>query len=347
MGRNSSKAAESGNPHVLALSLAHAWLEQNGGQQRIPTALRYLIEATQTAIERGEPPPEKDSLTLGELWRLQRGGEASGVSVALRGADVARWWRSRQTHLQQFYVDHGSPYRVELDVHPGGGRHHAARFSLRFSPVEAVLEQGEAVSLREMAAPAVAPPDPDLCIDEISYRIDPAEPAFWLRALVGRRPFPLNSWRGYVLLGSAAINFALIALLGFLTYVDWNRARPITTREVANLALSALVAGGLWVITRPIRQLPARRVTSAGAGYLAFTEFYGQLRSIRDTNRRLGSREFSVVRHWAVCPLCSAEVDLEDGGRAFPDRLVGRCHDAPTEHVFSFDPVSLTGLRLQ
>lgn len=54
-------------------------------------------------------------------------------------------------------------------------------------------------------------------------------------------------------------------------------------------------------------------------------------------------RDFAVARHWGICPICSAEVDLDSGGTAFPDRLIGRCHDAPLEHVFSFDPVRLTG----
>ena len=56
---------------------------------------------------------------------------------------------------------------------------------------------------------------------------------------------------------------------------------------------------------------------------------------------------FSLVRHWGVCPVCSGDVDLDWGGAAFPDRMIGRCSDAPLEHVFSFDPVRLIGEPLR
>jgi len=49
-----------------------------------------------------------------------------------------------------------------------------------------------------------------------------------------------------------------------------------------------------------------------------------------------------VIEHPAV----DAEVDLEYDQTAFPDRLAGPCHDAPMEHVFSFDPVRFVGWAL-
>ena len=66
-------------------------------------------------------------------------------------------------------------------------------------------------------------------------------------------------------------------------------------------------------------------------------------RAMPDQPRLGRQRMVSLVRHWGTCPICAAEVDLDEGGAAFPGRLVGRCHDAPDEHVFSFDPVSLEG----
>ncbi|MBH1698163.1 hypothetical protein I5U87_04750 [Stenotrophomonas maltophilia] len=107
-----------------------------------------------------------------------------------------------------------------------------------------------------------------------------------------------------------------------------------------------LVTAGLWWLLRPVILLPTQRVTIAEPSFLALSELYGQLRTMPAPGRKLKSREFSVVRHWGTCPICSAEVDLDYGRAAFPDRLVGRCHDAPLEHVFSFDPVRLVGRSL-
>ena len=180
----------------------------------------------------------------------------------------------------------------------------------------------------------------------LRYRIDPVRPALWLRLLVGSRPFPINSWRGYVLLGTAVVNFVLIGLIWIGLLASWTPGKPITTADFANVTLALIISFGLWALTGSVRRLPTQRVTLAGPMLLPLNELYGQLRTMRDQQGKFDSRIFSVVRHWGTCPICAAEVDVASGGRAFPDRLVGRCHDAPLEHVFSFDPVRLVGERL-
>lgn len=345
MTGNSSKPAETRNAQVFAVELALEWLNQNAGQQRIPMAIRDLLAASRLAFERGERAPQKDSLTLGELWRLQRGISDSGSVAPLRASELSRWWSSREAHLAQFCSDRGSDLIPRLIVHPGGGRHHANRFSIAIEPTRPY--EDERPNVLEVPELDAAPPGAAGDSRTIVYRIDPAKPALWLRLLVGSKPFPINSWRGYVLLGSAVFNFVLVGLLAVVTYLDWSRPRPVTTADLASFAISALLGTGLWVLTRPIRQLPTRRVTTAGAAYLAVSELHGQLRTMQDKDRKLGGRVFSVVRHWGCCPVCSAEVDLADGQGPFAGRLVGTCHDAPTEHVFSFDPVRLIGSALR
>ncbi|HFL6955250.1 TPA: hypothetical protein ACG4O9_001539 [Stenotrophomonas maltophilia] len=215
----------------------------------------------------------------------------------------------------------------------GGGRGLPSRLSFDFRPTpEAEPEED------------VAPPEADPT--KIRYQIDPAKPALWLRLLVGSRPFPVQSWRGYVLIGTAALNMVLIGLVWFWLYTSWSRGHAVTTATLAQLGLVMLVTAGLWWLLRPVILLPTQRVTIAEPSFLALSELYGQLRTMPAPGRKLKSREFSVVRHWGTCPICSAEVDLDYGRAAFPDRLVGRCHDAPLEHVFSFDPVRLVGRSL-
>lgn len=53
------------------------------------------------------------------------------------------------------------------------------------------------------------------------------------------------------------------------------------------------------------------------------------------------------VRHVGTCPVCNGRVTVQEGGRAFPDRLIGRCRASPREHVYSFDHLNLTGKPLQ
>lgn len=334
MVANSPKPAETGNPQVYSLQIARDWLEREGGRARTPNALLALLDATETALVRGEPPPTKDSVTLAELWRLSREGTDTAQVQPLRGSEVSRWWTARENHLRQICFDRGCSELPRLVVQTGGGRNLPTQFSFEF------------VALEE---PALEPTDETEQETDggIKYRIDSARPALWLRMLVGSRPFPIQSWRGYILLGSAVINFLLIGLIWIYLHWSWSQDRPVSTEDFGNFAIAILVSALLWILTAPVRLLPMQRVTLASPAFLALSELYGQLRTMPDRSRKGASRVFSVVRHWGVCPVCAADVDLDDGGKAFPNRLIGRCHDAPLEHVFSFDPVLLVGEPLR
>ena len=332
MDSNRSKPAQTGNPQVDCLQLALEWLDREGGQQRNARILREVVDTTLTAISRGEPPPETDTTTLRALFQ-QLEGTGDGQSKVFRATDLGNWWESRQEQIRQQCAHAGSALTPYLVVKKGGGRGLPSRLSFDFLPTLETEPEGD-----------IAPPETDPT--RMRYQMDPVKPALWLRLMVGSRPFPVQSWRGYVLIGTAVLNMMLIGLVWFWLYTSWNRGHPVTTATLAQLGLVLLVTAGLWWSSRPVFQLPTQRVTMAGPSFLAFSELYGQLRTMPAPGRRLKSREFAVVRHWVTCPICSAEVDLDHGRAAFPDRLVGRCHDAPLEHVFSFDPVRLVGRLL-
>ncbi|MGZ8222925.1 MAG: hypothetical protein ACXW1Z_19450 [Methylobacter sp.] len=58
-------------------------------------------------------------------------------------------------------------------------------------------------------------------------------------------------------------------------------------------------------------------------------------------------RKFRVVSYSSICPLCNSRIEVENGGREFHNRLVGRCLEAPLEHVYSFDRVLCVGHPLR
>jgi len=334
MDANSSKPAQTCISQAESLQLALEWLDREGGQQRNVRVLRELIEATVTALSRGGAPPEKDTTTLRDLLQRIEGDQDGAWSKPFRAKELAIWWEARAEQLRQVCSVHGCDWMPRLVVKTGGGRGLPSRLLFEFH------RTGDAEPEAATTAPEASP-------TLVRYQMDPAKPALWLRLLVGSRPFPVQSWRGYVLLGSAALNMVLIGLIWLGTYALWTRGQPITTAALAQLGVALLVTAGLWWLSKPVRQLPTQRVTMAGPSFLALSELYGQLRTMPAPGRQLKSREFAVVRHWGICPICSAEVDLDSGGSAFPDRLIGRCHDAPLEHVFSFDPVRLVGEPLR
>lgn len=338
MDANSPKPVETGNAQVLALQLTLEWLDREGGQQRNPRILRAVLESTLTAVSRGDPPPEKDTATLRDLMAQIDGDNTGRSPKPFRAAELSNWWQSREEQVRQLCRRRGCPWTPRLVVRTGGGRGVTSSLSFEFRPTNDV-EDAEATDSAEAGCTTAAP--------VVRYQMDPARPALWLRVLVGSRPFPVRSWRGLVLLGAVALNFGLIGLIWLVTWVSLTGTDEITTRTLALLGVAALVSTMLWWQSKPVWQLPSQRVTLAGPAFLAMDELHGQLRTMPTPGHALKSREFAVVRHWGICPICSAEVDLDSGRNAFPDRLIGRCHDAPLEHVFSFDPVRLEGHPLR
>lgn len=336
MDSNSVKPVDTREAQVSALQIVRNWVNQEGGRGRIPTALVALLEATSTAVARADPPPEKDGATLLEVWRLDRGSGDDPASP-LRGAEVDRWWQARAEHIRQACVAQRCQWEPRLIVRTGGGRHLPTVYAFELI----------AIGDRDLDVGPADEPSSALPRGGLQYRIDPVTPAWWFRVVIGSRPFAVNSWRGYVLLGSAALNFALIGLIWLGIYIDWSRGRPLTSADLALCAIALVVSAVLWATTRPVRLLPMHRVTIANEAFISFGTMHGQLRTMREGRSKLARRVFSLVRHWGVCPACAAEVDLAEGGAAFPDRLVGRCNDAPLEHVFSFDPVRLVGAPLR
>lgn len=332
MDANSHKPGQTGIPEAESLRFAREWLDREGGQQRTARILQEFLDTTLTAVSRSEEPPETDTTTLRALLQ-QLEGTRDGDSKVFRATVLATWWSSRQEQLRQQCAQAGCALTPYLVVKKGGGRGIPSRSSFEFRPtIEAEPEED------------IATPEADPAL--VRYQMDPVQPALWLRLVVGSRPFPVQSWRGYVLIGSAALNMMLIGLAWFWLFSLWSQGAPVTTATLAQLGLVILVTAGLWWLSRPVFHLPTQRVTIAGPSFLAMSELYGQLRTMPAPGRKLKSREFAVIRHWGTCTICSADVDLDFGRTAFPDRLVGRCHDAPLEHIFSFDPVRLVGRPL-
>jgi hypothetical protein len=64
-------------------------------------------------------------------------------------------------------------------------------------------------------------------------------------------------------------------------------------------------------------------------------------------------RKIQLVSYWATCPICkeklkpNVRIELKKGGKEFPKRLIGCCSESPTEHIYSFDRITLMGKPLR
>lgn len=58
-------------------------------------------------------------------------------------------------------------------------------------------------------------------------------------------------------------------------------------------------------------------------------------------------KSIKAVRYTAICPICGGKIAAKSGGFEFWGRIVGRCAEAPVEHVYSFDHVTRSGRYLR
>ena len=62
-----------------------------------------------------------------------------------------------------------------------------------------------------------------------------------------------------------------------------------------------------------------------------------------------GDSKFRITRITAfqsVCPICSAQIQIDYGKPDLKELLVGRCRESPLAHVYSFDMNTLKGFFL-
>lgn len=117
---------------------------------------------------------------------------------------------------------------------------------------------------------------------------------------------------------------------------------PVATRDLGVLVFVGI--GGLmwWQKWRPLVHAREDRITPLPDEWLPIKAAPAQLERKRSDSGEV----LRLVRYVARCPVCGGDMHLASGAPEWPRRTVGRCADAPREHVFSFDPVKLTGHRL-
>ncbi len=342
MDGKSPKATETDQTHLSAVQWLRVWLRQEGGNEKIPRVLDLLAEKAELALARGLEPPAQDVETLAELYFLEHGGEL-GHSTAgrwLRGPDVRKWWDARHERMAQAAVRGGLTLLPALECRTSTGRGNSTEYCLRFD--EALLASLDGMPpLPETGEPLAVSQEGGLI-----YTTEPAKAAWWLGWLSSAPRFPMRSWRGYTLAAYLIVSGAVVIgiwALGFLVLI---KPHQINSVDLAYFLVAVSATWLDWQLLKPIVRLPWQRVTVLSDALLRFDQMHGQFHLVRDARTKAAGGWFSVVRYWGTCPVCSGEVDLREGRRDFPGRLVGRCSNAPSEHVFSFDPVRLTGRDL-
>lgn len=340
MDGNRDKPAETGHSHLWAARLLVDWLEREGGNNKSRRALTVLADMTVSELEASRSPPvsEVEQLVSGYLNRY--GGSLGDAAPGrwLRRSEVERWWQSRKLVVEQWFRVAGSPWVPAITVADGGGRGNSTEYSFRF---EDMPELGD--ELVEQPAPSSDAGLRDM--DVVVYSRELAEPAYWLRWLLGR-PFPTLSWRGIVLITFLGVTMVASLLLWLtVAFMLLVRSRMLLAMG-AQIGFLAGMVSFLWWSLRSFWELPVERITIAPDLILSLRQMYAQLRLTREKDGKGVRGWLALERHWSTCPVCSGAIEIRAGKSAYPGRLVGRCSESPREHVYSFDAVTLTGRLL-
>lgn len=66
-------------------------------------------------------------------------------------------------------------------------------------------------------------------------------------------------------------------------------------------------------------------------------------REVSVDKEKKGAKLIKLVTYEAECPICGDIIFIENGGKEFNNRYVGKCTLAPQEHVFTFDHITKLG----
>lgn len=338
-GENYGKARDTPFAGKKELEALAGWLEH---EQSDAVGWHILNELTRRSLDRINMTESARCFTTEELcdW-------ASVAATSNVWKSVSTWWDSRRRSIRLAMVGAGVDFEPILDRRGGGGRGNKAVNSLRMIPLSDSSTddspQEANTSEDHTAARAPASPAPEAAF----YRRLTDSPVLLSNVLL-RRMFSageigIGSLRHNILrfnlLGSSLF-MAIFAISAVVLLVIENR--PIATRDLGLIVLAGIGSLMWWQKWRPLLHAREDRITPLPDEWLPIKADPAQL----ERKRTDSGEVLRLVRYVATCPVCGGDMHLASGAPEWKRRTVGRCADAPREHVFSFDPVKLIGARL-
>lgn len=297
-------------------------------------------------------------LSIDELARIQQGFTSWELVEAISrirrrpwsdGADKGRmsddirqqWnnllktWETKSEGIAQQFADAQFTHLPQLQKTEGGGTGNPTLYRIDWV---AATTDGLA---RQPEKPDVLPAPKPKTVRYVCEDIEDANPF----ARIFSNGFQLNGWRRQLYI------FALGAplLLLWLLFVQFAfGVTVLATVGKQNVVTSLLSLGFVfWAVmltVGPLYRLGIDRIVLAP--WWMQSEDEDRLLERRSPPRH-PDKTIKAVRYVANCPLCGSKVSATKGRLEFFGRIVGRCEEAPVEHVFSFDHITRDGRWLR
>lgn len=238
-------------------------------------------------------------------------------------------WEIKQDGIQQYLTDRGVTDLPKLRKVEGGGSGNPSRYFIAWS--ENLSPSKTTVQTTQNAYTP----------HQIKYVCEDLNKAGLLASLFAKG-FNLSGRRRYlfalvisipIIAGTLAI-FLLIAQL-----ILWD---SYGVERIFRSAIGiSLFLFSLWITAGSFINLPEKRIVLAP--YWMQSEFNDRLIEIQ----KYPIKTIKAVHYSSTCPICQGKINAVSGKLEFWGRIVGRCENAPNEHVFSFDHVTRSGRSLR
>lgn len=164
-------------------------------------------------------------------------------------------------------------------------------------------------------------------------------------ARIFTRGFQLKGWRRqlYIVALGAPLLFLWLLIVQVIFGVTLSATVGGKT-VLTSLLSSAVIFGAVMVTVGPMYQLGVDRIVIA-PWWMQSVDNDRLLE--RRAPLRHAEKSIKAVRYVAKCPLCGGKVSATKGRLEFFGRIVGRCEEAPVEHVFTFDHITRDGRWLR
>lgn len=164
------------------------------------------------------------------------------------------------------------------------------------------------------------------------------KPFFWVK------PFTNTVLKGWSIWGFLLL--PLTVLLGIpVLFISLTK-----TQSTIYIIVAGIVILVLWRIGLIVYELFAKGVAKAPDWMVRLSQqnaLFATNREYSTDEKKRGHKIIELVTYEAVCPICGDSIIIENGGKEFGGRYVGKCTLAPSEHVFTFDHVTKVGKSLR
>lgn len=247
---------------------------------------------------------------------------------------VNKTWAAKQEGIIQSLTDAGVHFLPEPKKTEGGGSGRPSRYRIQWS----IANEG--------AHPLSLPdnPVPHSVSQTIRYICEDIQDA-GLLARIFAKGYLMSGWRKilYLAMVIGPLVIGGLALVWVLFVLSLQVATGVTVGLMPLLSL----LGMFWVgkITLgPLLDLPVNKIVVAPY-WMQSVDDDRLLEHRRPP--RYPEKSVKAVRYVSTCPICNGEIVAKSGGLEFWGRIVGRCENAPKEHIYSFDHISRQGRDLR